>query len=284
MSIPPAHLIPTSHRNAYASQLAKLTQIASRLGAIKRLRARYDREEGKRRWLESLERGHAADRALRRAYSSSQLPDHRGWTAEPTKRSNLWRSWTAKDQERAESRVEAANHPAMMSPLLEAEVFVSTDDKELIKDLYISRRRPSVATIQLPSSPLPNPFHHEGMDDQIHETVLILQHGEDVPLLVPSHTDDSVMGSESGDEIEFEHIEQEGADVTGADRFTLITPPAHAHLWDPMAAAITTANATLTIHPVKSQTQALIDWERHETNVDPDVEVITCQGVNIVCA
>jgi len=115
LTIPPAHVLPATHRNIYSAQLARLTQIASRLSVIKKLNAKYEREEGKRRWLESLELGRAGDKSLHRAFSNGHtLPSICGMTAEPIKGSRLWRTWTPEDEERAEREAEQALHPAMM--------------------------------------------------------------------------------------------------------------------------------------------------------------------------
>ncbi|GFZ48108.1 hypothetical protein JCM24511_05856 [Saitozyma sp. JCM 24511] len=73
LSIPPAHALPREHQAKYASHLSKLTAIASRINSIRRLNGKYEREEGKRRWLEGLERGRLGDRALKRAFSNGQL-------------------------------------------------------------------------------------------------------------------------------------------------------------------------------------------------------------------
>jgi hypothetical protein len=114
LSIPPAHSLPREHQAKYASHLSKLTAIASRINSIKRLNGKYEREEGKRRWLEGLERGRLGDRALKRAFSNGQL---RGKcvSAEPVKASHLWRSWTAADEEKEYLNLRSQPvHPAMM--------------------------------------------------------------------------------------------------------------------------------------------------------------------------
>ncbi|ORY26605.1 hypothetical protein BCR39DRAFT_578799 [Naematelia encephala] len=127
LSIPPAHVLPPAHRNTYAAQLARLTRLASRLHAIKKLGVRYEREEGKRRWLEGLERGRAGDKALRRAFSNGQLKGALV-TAEPIKASKLWRSTTVADLERAE--VAAPTHPAMlMESIAEVESYASSESE-----------------------------------------------------------------------------------------------------------------------------------------------------------
>ncbi|WWD20675.1 hypothetical protein CI109_105151 [Kwoniella shandongensis] len=116
LSIPPAHCLPVHARATYSGYLARLTQIASRVSQIRKLGIRYEREEGKRHWLEGLERGRAADKSLRRAFSNGYLPANGLLNAEPSKSSKLWRSWTADDLMRAELAAEQSQavHPAMM--------------------------------------------------------------------------------------------------------------------------------------------------------------------------
>ncbi|WVR08550.1 hypothetical protein IAU60_005605 [Kwoniella sp. DSM 27419] len=126
LSIPPAHALPVQYQAAYASLLARLTAIASRVNQIKKLLIRYEREEGKRRWLEGLERGRLADRAIRRAYCDGVRPAGAApfVTSEVNHRSRLWQSWSADDQARSEitaARI-AASHPCMLD--------VSSDDGE----------------------------------------------------------------------------------------------------------------------------------------------------------
>lgn len=120
LSIPPAHELPSAYRATYSHQLADLTRIASRLAAIKKLDMQYEREETKRKWLETLERGKAGERALRRAWSNGQIsPSAACMTptvgAKPVRSSPLWRSWTAEDEERRISLSRSRPiHPAMM--------------------------------------------------------------------------------------------------------------------------------------------------------------------------
>ncbi|WRT70682.1 uncharacterized protein IL334_007680 [Kwoniella shivajii] len=111
LSIPPAHALPTQCRMPYASQLARLTQIASRVSQVKKLNVRYEREEGKRRWLEGLEKGRLADKALRRAFSNG---DHQfsPFLADVIRPTRLWRSYTMEDLEWEERNNHT--HPAMM--------------------------------------------------------------------------------------------------------------------------------------------------------------------------
>lgn len=114
LSIPPAHALPASHQPAYTAILQRLTHIASRLHSIARLNSRYEKEESKRLWLESLERGRAVDKALRCAWSNGGLKRGVSIAVGPTTRSNLWRSVTAEEVAQEERRLAGAIHPAMM--------------------------------------------------------------------------------------------------------------------------------------------------------------------------
>ncbi|WVW80876.1 hypothetical protein I302_102866 [Kwoniella bestiolae CBS 10118] len=116
LSIPPAHALPAQDQLAYASQLARLTQIASRISQIKKLNTRYEREEGKRRWLEGLDRGRLSDKSLRKAFSLGEYPSNGPacHTAEVTKCSRLYQSFTSEDLERDVEEKLEHQHPAMM--------------------------------------------------------------------------------------------------------------------------------------------------------------------------
>lgn len=116
LTIPPAHdlAVSSSIRSKYAAYLARLTRIASRLSAVRRLGVQYDREESKRKWLETLERGKASERGLRRAWSNGLSRESQ--YAKPITGSRLWRSWTAEEEEQYQASQAARSviHPAMM--------------------------------------------------------------------------------------------------------------------------------------------------------------------------
>lgn len=101
LAIPPAHAIPSKHRAVYSTQLTRLTQLASRVGSIVKLAGRYEREEGKRKWLEELELQRDAEKACRRAFSNGLLPRSNTLNALPIRRSGLCHSITADDIARA---------------------------------------------------------------------------------------------------------------------------------------------------------------------------------------
>ncbi|WWC92272.1 uncharacterized protein L201_007226 [Kwoniella dendrophila CBS 6074] len=125
LSIPPAHFLPGQYRMAYATQLSRLTKIASRINQIKRLNIRYEREEGKRKWLESLERGRLADRSLRKAFSNGESPLGMT-TASTSTKSRLWRSFTSEDLQKEQEQMESQinTHPAMMDCSDSGEEFI----------------------------------------------------------------------------------------------------------------------------------------------------------------
>ncbi|KAK6906640.1 hypothetical protein I204_00550 [Kwoniella mangroviensis CBS 8886] len=118
LSIPPAHALPAKDQMAYSSQLARLTQIASRISQIKKLSMRYEREEGKRRWLEGLERGRLSDKSLRKAFSLGEYPKTLTapscFTSEVNRSSRLRQSYTVEDLERELDEESQLRHPAMM--------------------------------------------------------------------------------------------------------------------------------------------------------------------------
>ncbi|TXT10978.1 hypothetical protein VHUM_01729 [Vanrija humicola] len=101
LAIPPAHAIPSKHRAVYSQQLTRLTQLASRVGSIVKLAGRYEREEGKRKWLEELELQRDAEKACRRAFSNGLLPRSSTLNALPLRRSGLCHSITAEEVARA---------------------------------------------------------------------------------------------------------------------------------------------------------------------------------------
>lgn len=113
-SLPVAHALPHHLRSSYTALYARLEHLVTRLSQMKKLGLRYEREEGKRRWLDGLECGRLADRAVRRGWSSKQLPREvkEILNATPLKGSKLWKSITAEELKRKES--ESNIHPAMM--------------------------------------------------------------------------------------------------------------------------------------------------------------------------
>ena len=134
LSIPPAQALPAAQRNTYTMHVGRLSAIASRLASIRKLQTRHDREEGKRKWLEVLEAGRLADRALRRGFSAGQIRPTSSINADPIKRSSLWRSFSASD---IDARKEYA-HPAMSASddecVFESESEDEEDDASDISD------------------------------------------------------------------------------------------------------------------------------------------------------
>jgi len=228
-SVPPAQAVPISHRNAYASQLARVSAIAARLSSIKKLQSRYEREEGKRRWLESLERGRQGDKGLRRAFSNGLIQPRVGVDAKPIKRSSLWRSWTAADQARVEKEEVALMHPAMAMDLDDDESFThhleEVDMDSIASDENapssiashsppIPPRRRSFSTANLPN--LPDLTLEDG-DDSVDTKMIVVHHStldnasntrpplthrdanDEIPNLVSSTSDESLAESEEWD-------------------------------------------------------------------------------------
>lgn len=155
-TFPPAHLVPLSYRSAYVAQLTHLETLASRLSSIKKLNVRYEREESKRRWLEGLERGRAADRSLRRAFSNGLVTAR--VSAQPIKGSKLWRSVTAADLEREADR--HAMHPSMLDSISETESCsssaIDSDEEDEITHVELQPRRPSLVRCPIGRPTLPS--------------------------------------------------------------------------------------------------------------------------------
>ncbi|WVQ95619.1 hypothetical protein IAU59_002717 [Kwoniella sp. CBS 9459] len=223
LSIPPAHALPAQHRTAYASLLASLTSIASRVNQIKKLNARYEREEGKRAWLDGLERGRLADRAIRRAYSDGIQPltAPRFVTAEVGRRSRLWQSWSADDQGRYEMTMSqyAASHPAMMDASSEDEEEEGPITPPKLKSLndrpIITIKTPSPIEISddsASSSPLPR---RPSLRSHVAQKLVLASVVEPTPGLTASQSDT---------DDEWEHEE----DISTP---TLVTPPLLTRSW-----------------------------------------------------
>ncbi|WVF68063.1 hypothetical protein IAT40_002826 [Kwoniella sp. CBS 6097] len=226
LSIPPAHALPAHHRTAYASLLASLTSIASRVNQIKKLNSRYEREEGKRTWLDGLERGRLADRAIRRAYSDGIQPLNapRFVTAEVSRRSRMWQSWSADDQGRYEMSMSqyAASHPAMMDASSEDEVEEGPITPPKSRN---SNERPVISiTIKTPSSteivdefvPSPSPSpRRPTLHSHVTQKLVLASVVDPTP---------GLMASQSETDDEWEHEE----DISTP---TLVTPPLIARTW-----------------------------------------------------
>lgn len=191
LSIPPAHMLPKHCQGVYSGQLAKLTQIASRLQAIRKLNTRYEREEGKRRWLESLERGRLCDRALRRAMANGQFRVQGSTNAKPQKRSGLWRCISSDELERDDE----PTHPAMMDSAISESESESDDEPVRRGSIDFNMPRPP---IKCPSDEnvldLLQPFRSVPVLD------LVVASIEDMPTLSPSLSDDSLNEEQWDDE------------------------------------------------------------------------------------
>lgn len=176
LSIPPAHTLPLKQRVAYSAQLTRLTQLASRIGSITKLASRYEREEGKRRWLEQLDLSRDADKACRRAFSNGLLPRSATLSAAPLRRSSLRQSITAEDIER-EARFAAATATAALEDILEA---ASDDDEPDLSD-----SRSSVSASPEPRTPTTQQSLTLSFDDGDCPM-------DSAPALILSHSDDSL--------------------------------------------------------------------------------------------
>ncbi|ODN82985.1 hypothetical protein L202_01221 [Cryptococcus amylolentus CBS 6039] len=138
VSLPPVHSLPSGLRTQYTFLLSRLTKIASRTSQLRKLGMRYDREDGRRAWLENLERGRLADKVVRRSWGNLELPlsMRSSYASVPQQGTRLWRSVTAKDVERERQEREARSRLMADTPYAfgeededsDAASFTSEDD------------------------------------------------------------------------------------------------------------------------------------------------------------
>lgn len=95
LALPSPQALPITSRSNYASHVSRAAELSARVGDIQRLASRYEREEGKRRWLDQLDLQRDADKAVRRAFSNGLLPSRE--YSLPLRRSPLYASVTADD-------------------------------------------------------------------------------------------------------------------------------------------------------------------------------------------
>lgn len=187
LSIPPAHVLPLLQRVAYSVQLTRLTQLASRIGAITKLASSYEREEGKRRWLEQVDLTRDADKAVRRAFSNGLLPRTATLNAVPLRRSPLRQSTTVADVEQAMA-FRAARHAAItataaLEDILEA---ASDEDDEDI-GVDVDGEAPELSDSRSSASASPEP-----RTPTTDRNGLTLPFDDPTPALIPSRSDDSL--------------------------------------------------------------------------------------------
>lgn len=301
LSIPPAQSIPFGHRYEYLSLVSRLSSIANRLSAIRKLQGRYEREEGKRRWLEGLERGRLGDKALRKAFSNGHIQARPGVSSEPIKRSGLWRSWTAADQERSEMRDVSTMHPAMLSPVSDS-VFMSDHEECSDEDRQFSllstlpspappRRRSASGTgLNLPNLP---DLTIEDEIDVVTDKIIVVHHGptvrprmphrdaaDEVPSLLTSRSDDSLPEGDEWEEdarMDYEAPQPKATRVERVDR-ALLPSPDLSRPW-----GISMADSgKLAGEPDKK----FVDWEAslQPREEDDNVRVEVYSGVGVVYA
>lgn len=68
--LPAAAIISPAHRLQYSNLISRMASLASRIANLKKLRVQMEREEGRKRWLISLEASRQLERATRRAWSN----------------------------------------------------------------------------------------------------------------------------------------------------------------------------------------------------------------------
>lgn len=123
LSIPPHTALPAQMQTRYITLLSKLSKIASRTSSLNKLSARYEREESKRRWLESVDASRLAETATRRAAANGNVMarENLRMAAKPIKKSSLWQSWTANEStsnsDVEEAPVQSSSPPAYICEL-----------------------------------------------------------------------------------------------------------------------------------------------------------------------
>lgn len=130
-SVPAVSAMPAAQRVPYSAQLTRVTHLATRLGNITKLATRYEREEGKRQWLEHMDLTRDADKALRRAFSNGLLRRTDSLNATPLQRSSLSQSVTAAELDAAAglSLVPTSSLEAIMEDLSDEESEPELDDR-----------------------------------------------------------------------------------------------------------------------------------------------------------
>jgi len=267
-SIPATQVMPSSLRNAYANHVSRLSSLVSRLSSITKLQGRYEREEGKRRWLDSLEMGRQGDKSLRRAFSNGQIAARVNVNAEPIKRSGLWRSWSAVDQARAERSTFEYIHPAMMSPVREVS-YISDVESEDGKSVEAYSPSPSPPLVR-PSLKVQLNLPELSLDDNVRTPIKVfrptLTHRDaydetevrQAPNLVPSLSDDSLPEMNDWDMDASPPLD----DFSAGPR------------WEQEVARMVPSLAK----PAK----ALLNWETRDDYSDPCVRVEMFDGVQVV--
>lgn len=68
--LPAAAIIAPAYRLQYSNLISRMASLASRIANLKKLRVQMEREEGRKRWLISLEASRQLERATRRSWSN----------------------------------------------------------------------------------------------------------------------------------------------------------------------------------------------------------------------
>ena len=101
-TLPACATLPFSQRAVYADLVSRLAALASRLSSIQKLVNMIEKEQGRRKWLESLEASRQVDKAMRRSWSNrASLKGCSGseMTARPIRSSSLWQSHVENNEE-----------------------------------------------------------------------------------------------------------------------------------------------------------------------------------------
>lgn len=165
-TLPACIALPASHRANYANLVSRLASLASRLTSIQKTIAAIEKEDGRKRWLESLEASRQLEKANRRAMSAmcgkqltvTSSPFNTPFA--PVRSSGLWQSYVAGDEEEGEEQ----SHPAMSMVTEEEEDDEMTDDDVFSPNIIVRPISPlGASSIFIPSVLQPAPSHGESL-------------------------------------------------------------------------------------------------------------------------
>lgn len=204
-TLPACASLPFSQRTAYADLVSRLAALASRMSSIQKLVSMIEKEQGRRKWLESLEASRQVDKAMRRSWSNRQ--SLRGCSGSellvrPTRSSPLWQSHVERDEHEEHQSV---LHSIMMdvdqdtSSSDEEEEAMSSDDDDVfsphIKVRPISPIDVSSLFSSMPAVPALVPSSPAGTENDMDPIPAILgrRRSSAGSISIPSSTDPTTM-------------------------------------------------------------------------------------------
>lgn len=116
--------------------VSRLASLASRLSAIQKSISAIEKEEGRKRWLESLEASRQVEKATRRAWSNLAMNRSgvQGFAYNPIRSSPLWQSHVVEDEQEVTGSTmnkKALLHPVMM---MDMETVEEEEEDDMIED------------------------------------------------------------------------------------------------------------------------------------------------------